>query len=207
MLTNWGLFLFQPPTTFAELMGGGEKRVWPVWELFKWFLGLSSHTMAAIGTCFCFCVGKRRIEISRLFLGSHFCCLLPVSVAQVWPWWRCFRAHSHLSSFFSRKRVCKRSWMSFWVLMEYCSILHTLSWPLNTISLYSPPSTSLTQVSLYTSLCFSNVWVTFYLILHHKFKAFQSTLGLFSKRLGYSLRDEYSSIFWVRPKTEPNRNV
>lgn len=40
-------------------MGGGEKKVWPVWEFFKWFLGLSSHTMAAIGTCFCFCVYKR----------------------------------------------------------------------------------------------------------------------------------------------------
>ncbi|KAM9477449.1 fatty-acid amide hydrolase 2-A-like [Clarias gariepinus] len=51
----WGAMMSSPgsdgkaPTTFAELMGGGEKRVWPVWELFKWFLGLSSHTMAAIG--------------------------------------------------------------------------------------------------------------------------------------------------------------
>ncbi|KAL2097695.1 hypothetical protein ACEWY4_006902 [Coilia grayii] len=39
----------KPPTTFAELMADKGKRVWPLWELFKWMLGLSSHTMAAIG--------------------------------------------------------------------------------------------------------------------------------------------------------------
>ncbi|XP_066535951.1 fatty-acid amide hydrolase 2-A [Hoplias malabaricus] len=50
----WGAMMSAPgkdgksPTTFAELMGEG-KRVWPVWELFKWMLGLSSHTIAAIG--------------------------------------------------------------------------------------------------------------------------------------------------------------
>lgn len=42
-------FPSQPPTTFAELMSEGGKKVWPVWELFKWFLGFSSHTIAAIG--------------------------------------------------------------------------------------------------------------------------------------------------------------
>ncbi|KAL7889661.1 hypothetical protein AOLI_G00019190 [Acnodon oligacanthus] len=50
----WGAMMSSPgkdgksPTTFAELMGGGQ-RVWPVWELFKCMLGLSSHTVAAIG--------------------------------------------------------------------------------------------------------------------------------------------------------------
>lgn len=39
----------QPPTTFAKLMSEGGKKVWPAWELFKWFLGFSSHTLAAIG--------------------------------------------------------------------------------------------------------------------------------------------------------------
>ncbi|KAJ8367241.1 hypothetical protein AAFF_G00323870 [Aldrovandia affinis] len=37
------------PMAFAELMGDHGKRVWPVWELAKWILGQSSHTMAAIG--------------------------------------------------------------------------------------------------------------------------------------------------------------
>lgn len=63
-------FFYQPPTTFAELMGGGEKKVWPVWEFFKWFLGLSSHTMAAIGKCFCFVYIKEKdiwkIDITTL---------------------------------------------------------------------------------------------------------------------------------------------
>ncbi|XP_072534616.1 fatty-acid amide hydrolase 2-A-like [Salminus brasiliensis] len=50
----WGAMMSAPgkdgkaPTSFAELMGGGKK-VWPVWELFKCMLGLSSHTVAAIG--------------------------------------------------------------------------------------------------------------------------------------------------------------
>ncbi|XP_051757644.1 fatty-acid amide hydrolase 2-A [Ctenopharyngodon idella] len=50
----------KPPTTFAELMGEGGKKVWPVWELFKWILGFSSHTIAAIG-----------LALVELFQSSH----------------------------------------------------------------------------------------------------------------------------------------
>ncbi|KAJ8271188.1 hypothetical protein COCON_G00100470 [Conger conger] len=39
----------KPPRAFAELMGGASGRVWPIWEVAKWILGRSSHTMAAIG--------------------------------------------------------------------------------------------------------------------------------------------------------------
>ncbi|XP_076831427.1 fatty-acid amide hydrolase 2-A isoform X2 [Brachyhypopomus gauderio] len=51
----WGAMMSSPgkdgkiPTSFAELMAGGGKKVWPVWELCKWMLGLSPHTIAAIG--------------------------------------------------------------------------------------------------------------------------------------------------------------
>ncbi|XP_051558908.1 fatty-acid amide hydrolase 2-A isoform X1 [Myxocyprinus asiaticus] len=50
----------KPPTTFAELMSEGGKKVWPTWELFKWFLGFSSHTLAAIG-----------LALVELFQSSH----------------------------------------------------------------------------------------------------------------------------------------
>ncbi|KAG7458462.1 hypothetical protein MATL_G00220410 [Megalops atlanticus] len=39
----------KPPKAFAELMADHGRKVWPVWEFVKWMLGLSSHTMAAIG--------------------------------------------------------------------------------------------------------------------------------------------------------------
>ncbi|XP_022540216.1 fatty-acid amide hydrolase 2-A [Astyanax mexicanus] len=61
----WGAMMSAPgkdgksPTTFAELMGEGRK-VWPVWELFKWMLGLSSHTVAAIG-----------LALVEIFQSSH----------------------------------------------------------------------------------------------------------------------------------------
>uniref|UniRef100_A0A3Q4BDH1 Amidase domain-containing protein n=1 Tax=Mola mola TaxID=94237 RepID=A0A3Q4BDH1_MOLML len=38
-----------PPKTFAELMGGPGRPVWPLWELLKRMVGKSAHTMAAIG--------------------------------------------------------------------------------------------------------------------------------------------------------------
>lgn len=34
---------------FAELMGEPGRPVWPLWELLKWMVGRSEHTMAAIG--------------------------------------------------------------------------------------------------------------------------------------------------------------
>ncbi|XP_049423477.1 fatty-acid amide hydrolase 2-B [Epinephelus fuscoguttatus] len=37
------------PTPFAELMGEPGRPVWPLWELLKWLIGKSEHTMAAIG--------------------------------------------------------------------------------------------------------------------------------------------------------------
>ncbi|KAL4604997.1 fatty-acid amide hydrolase 2 [Arapaima gigas] len=37
------------PVPFVELMGDKSRKVWPVWELFKWLLGRSPHTLPAIG--------------------------------------------------------------------------------------------------------------------------------------------------------------
>uniref|UniRef100_A0A4W4FYW6 Amidase domain-containing protein n=1 Tax=Electrophorus electricus TaxID=8005 RepID=A0A4W4FYW6_ELEEL len=62
----WGAMMSSPdkdgkiPTSFAELMNGGGKKVWPVWELFKWALGLSPHTIAAIG-----------LTLVEMFQSSH----------------------------------------------------------------------------------------------------------------------------------------
>uniref|UniRef100_A0A8C2X9U9 Fatty acid amide hydrolase 2b n=1 Tax=Cyclopterus lumpus TaxID=8103 RepID=A0A8C2X9U9_CYCLU len=39
----------KPPLPFSELMGEPGQPVWPVWELLKWMMGKSEHTMAAIG--------------------------------------------------------------------------------------------------------------------------------------------------------------
>ncbi|XP_022619857.1 fatty-acid amide hydrolase 2 [Seriola dumerili] len=39
----------KPPLPFATLMGEPGRPVWPLWELLKWIMGKSEHTMAAIG--------------------------------------------------------------------------------------------------------------------------------------------------------------
>ncbi|XP_029931490.1 fatty-acid amide hydrolase 2-B [Myripristis murdjan] len=39
----------KPPQAFVELMGEPGRPVWPLWELLKWMMGRSEHTMAAIG--------------------------------------------------------------------------------------------------------------------------------------------------------------
>ncbi|GLD53845.1 fatty-acid amide hydrolase 2 [Lates japonicus] len=39
----------KPPLPFAMLMGESGRPVWPLWELLKWMMGKSEHTMAAIG--------------------------------------------------------------------------------------------------------------------------------------------------------------
>ncbi|KAM9398815.1 fatty-acid amide hydrolase 2-A-like isoform 5-T6 [Salvelinus alpinus] len=36
------------PTSFAELMSDHGKKVWPLWEIAKWTVGLSKHTVAAL---------------------------------------------------------------------------------------------------------------------------------------------------------------
>uniref|UniRef100_A0A8B9L240 Fatty acid amide hydrolase 2a n=1 Tax=Astyanax mexicanus TaxID=7994 RepID=A0A8B9L240_ASTMX len=72
----WGAMMSAPgkdgksPTTFAELMGEGRK-VWPVWELFKWMLGLSSHTVAAIGMYVCAEVEKVQKNFLVLLCVLH----------------------------------------------------------------------------------------------------------------------------------------
>ncbi|CAL8384471.1 unnamed protein product [Arctogadus glacialis] len=38
-----------PPQRFGDLLGTPGHPVWPVWELVKWMVGKSDHTMAAIG--------------------------------------------------------------------------------------------------------------------------------------------------------------
>lgn len=51
----WGAMMASPgkdgktPTTFAELMADRGSSIWPLWELLKSIIGLSSHTLAAIG--------------------------------------------------------------------------------------------------------------------------------------------------------------
>uniref|UniRef100_A0A669CAK0 Fatty acid amide hydrolase 2b n=1 Tax=Oreochromis niloticus TaxID=8128 RepID=A0A669CAK0_ORENI len=42
----------KPPQTFAELMGEPGRPAWPLWELLKWMIGKSDHTLAAIGKAF-----------------------------------------------------------------------------------------------------------------------------------------------------------
>ncbi|KAL0970165.1 hypothetical protein UPYG_G00238270 [Umbra pygmaea] len=39
----------KPPTPFSVLMGQPGRPVWPLWELAKWMIGRSQHTMPAIG--------------------------------------------------------------------------------------------------------------------------------------------------------------
>lgn len=39
----------KPPQVFSELMGEPGRPIWPLWELLKWMVGKSEHTMAAIG--------------------------------------------------------------------------------------------------------------------------------------------------------------
>ncbi|XP_056156388.1 fatty-acid amide hydrolase 2-B [Lampris incognitus] len=39
----------KPPKPFVELMGEPGSPAWPLWELLKWMVGKSDHTMAAIG--------------------------------------------------------------------------------------------------------------------------------------------------------------
>lgn len=39
----------KPPQAFAELLGEPGRPVRPLWELLKWMVGKSEHTMAAIG--------------------------------------------------------------------------------------------------------------------------------------------------------------
>ncbi|XP_035770108.1 fatty-acid amide hydrolase 2-B [Neolamprologus brichardi] len=38
----------KPPQMFAELMGEPGRPAWPLWELLKWMIGRSDHTLAAI---------------------------------------------------------------------------------------------------------------------------------------------------------------
>lgn len=39
----------QEAQCFTELLGDHGKPVWPLWELLKWLVGMSSHTLPAIG--------------------------------------------------------------------------------------------------------------------------------------------------------------
>ncbi|XP_074480043.1 fatty-acid amide hydrolase 2-B-like isoform X1 [Sebastes fasciatus] len=39
----------KPPRPFVELMGEPGRSVWPLWELLKWMMGKSAHTIPAIG--------------------------------------------------------------------------------------------------------------------------------------------------------------
>lgn len=39
----------QEAQLFTDLLGDHGKPVWPLWELVKWLVGMSSHTLPAIG--------------------------------------------------------------------------------------------------------------------------------------------------------------
>ncbi|XP_047440461.1 fatty-acid amide hydrolase 2-B [Mugil cephalus] len=55
----------KPPLPFAELMGEPGRPAWPLWELLKWMVGKSDHTMAAIGLAL--------VEMTRKSKPSSFC--------------------------------------------------------------------------------------------------------------------------------------
>lgn len=41
--------VLQEAQLFTDLLGDHGKPVWPLWELVKWLVGMSSHTLPAIG--------------------------------------------------------------------------------------------------------------------------------------------------------------
>lgn len=41
--------VLQEAQRFTDLLGDHGKPVWPLWELMKWLVGMSSHTLPAIG--------------------------------------------------------------------------------------------------------------------------------------------------------------
>lgn len=41
--------VLQEAQLFTDLLGDHGKPVWPLWELMKWLVGMSSHTLPAIG--------------------------------------------------------------------------------------------------------------------------------------------------------------
>lgn len=41
--------VLQDAQLFTDLLGDHGKPVWPLWELMKWLVGMSSHTLPAIG--------------------------------------------------------------------------------------------------------------------------------------------------------------
>jgi len=46
----WGSMMTQNPVSFESLMAEGRS-LYPTWELLKWFVGKSSHTLPALGLC------------------------------------------------------------------------------------------------------------------------------------------------------------
>lgn len=49
MLSRGPVCVFQEAQLFSDLLGDHGKPVWPLWELIKWLVGMSSHTLPAIG--------------------------------------------------------------------------------------------------------------------------------------------------------------
>ncbi|XP_066575973.1 fatty-acid amide hydrolase 2-B isoform X2 [Amia ocellicauda] len=80
----------KPPQSFVGLMGDHGKPVWPVWELLKWMMGLSTHTIAAIDSIaahFQDLHGHRWLYSHRLLLPRK--CLNSRAV------WLCMPIRSH----------------------------------------------------------------------------------------------------------------
>lgn len=48
-LLTGGVCVLQEAQRFTDLLGDHGKPVWPLWELMKWLVGMSSHTLPAIG--------------------------------------------------------------------------------------------------------------------------------------------------------------
>lgn len=55
----------QDAQLFTDLLADHGKPVWPLWELMKWLVGMSSHTFPAIGKC------KPRAVWRCCWLGSR----------------------------------------------------------------------------------------------------------------------------------------
>lgn len=139
-------FPSQRPLAFAELMGEPGRPVWALWELLKWMVGKSDHTIPAIS--------KKRtdktlaliyfavIDISK---NSRLCVYCVLSF-QCWPSLRCptFSDRHLLSS--SRRRSCRGRWMSCWALTGCCFTRLTLEWHPSTTTHSSDLLTSPTQV-------------------------------------------------------------
>lgn len=121
-------------------MGEPGRPVWPLWELLKWLVGKSDHTMAAI------CKETTWLPFDSCNVLSSFCGT-ELFFVQCWPSSRRPMGPKPRPASSRRKRSCRRSLRSCWELMASFSTRHTPGWRPNTTTPSSEPSTSPTPVS------------------------------------------------------------